>query len=127
MREIYEWNARVQLTTWHPTPKGAKRIPTDINDYAAKHWSGLIKDYYAERVKRLAAAAVSEISAGRPWTNAKADLVGATLAYEWTTATTPYPTTPVGNALNLSNFMNRKYAPHLVKCATDSFRDKFKF
>eukprot|EP00943_MAST-04B_sp_MAST-4B-sp1_P003537 g3537.t1 len=113
---FYEWNARVQLTTWHPTPKNSLRIPTDINDYAAKHWSGLIKDYYAERVKRLTTAAVTELSAGRPWTDAKADKLEATLAYEWTTGTKRYPTTSVGDALEVSTSMHRKYATVFAGC-----------
>jgi alpha-N-acetylglucosaminidase len=51
---FYEWNARVQITTWDPTPKGAKAPGKETVDYASKHWSGLIKDYYANRVKLTA-------------------------------------------------------------------------
>merc|ERR1712217_260514 len=51
--DFYEWNARVQLTTWNPTKEGAARIPDGPIDYAAKHWSGLINDYYKERAIRI--------------------------------------------------------------------------
>ena len=37
---FYEWNARVQLSTWNPTPRGG---PVDMRgpvDYASKHWNG---------------------------------------------------------------------------------------
>jgi hypothetical protein len=30
--DFYEWNARVQLTSWQPTPKGAPAIPDGPND-----------------------------------------------------------------------------------------------
>jgi hypothetical protein len=47
--DFMEWNARSQLTTWQPTPKvGPLGNP---QDYARKHWSGLIKSYYAPRVR----------------------------------------------------------------------------
>lgn len=42
--DFYEFNARSQLTTWNPTPKGAAVIPGGPIDYASKHWSGLIND-----------------------------------------------------------------------------------
>jgi|EP01046_Picozoa_sp_COSAG06_P039917 hypothetical protein len=35
--KFYEWNARTQLTTWNPTPKGGA-IPSGPVDYASKHW-----------------------------------------------------------------------------------------
>ena len=40
--DFYEWNARSQLTTWNPTPPGAAKKPDGPDDYASKHWSGLI-------------------------------------------------------------------------------------
>ena len=70
-----QWNARAQLTTWNPvrgvpaaprpcpcvvgiparlpppqTPKGATSVPGGPIDYASKHWSGLIADYYKARL-----------------------------------------------------------------------------
>lgn len=40
-KRILEFNARNQVTIWGPNG--------EINDYAAKQWSGLIADYYAPR------------------------------------------------------------------------------
>jgi alpha-N-acetylglucosaminidase len=42
----YEWNARVQITTW------GNRTCADkggLRDYAHKEWQGLLKDFYAKR------------------------------------------------------------------------------
>lgn len=44
--DLYEWNARVQVTTW------GNRYCADtggLRDYAHKEWSGLLKDYYRVR------------------------------------------------------------------------------
>ena len=38
---LYEFNARNQITLWGPTG--------EIRDYAAKQWSGIVRDYYAPR------------------------------------------------------------------------------
>lgn len=43
---LYEWNARVQITTW------GNRTCADeggLRDYAHKEWQGLLKDFYAKR------------------------------------------------------------------------------
>lgn len=39
--DIYEMNARSQVTRWGPN--------SEINDYASKQWSGLVKDYFLPR------------------------------------------------------------------------------
>ncbi len=45
----YEWNARVQITTW------GDRIASDegrLHDYAHREWQGLLKDFYYPRWQR---------------------------------------------------------------------------
>ncbi|MBP5418684.1 MAG: alpha-N-acetylglucosaminidase [Bacteroidales bacterium] len=45
-KNLYEWNARVQITTW------GNRYCADtgkLRDYAHKEWNGLLKDYYYPR------------------------------------------------------------------------------
>jgi len=97
--DFYTWNAKVQLTTWNPTPKNATKVPGGPIDYAGKHWSGLIKDYYVERIKRVAADPASK------------DLIEANLAFEWTTDfKTVYPEEPVGDFIAVSKAMHAKYS-----------------
>lgn len=46
--DLYEWNARVQITTW------GNRICADkggLHDYAHKEWQGILKDFYYKRWK----------------------------------------------------------------------------
>ena len=45
-KDLYEWNARVQITTW------GNRYCADtggLRDYAHKEWNGLLKDFYYPR------------------------------------------------------------------------------
>lgn len=47
-KELYEWNARVQITTW------GNRVCADkggLRDYANKEWQGILKDFYYNRWK----------------------------------------------------------------------------
>lgn len=39
--DLYEQNARAQITTWGPTG--------EIIDYATKQWSGVVKDFFKKR------------------------------------------------------------------------------
>lgn len=47
-KDLYEWNARVQVTTW------GNRVAVDeggLRDYAHKEWNGLLRDFYYNRWK----------------------------------------------------------------------------
>ena len=112
---FYEWNSRVQITTWNPTPMNASVVPSGPIDYASKHWNGLIRDYYSERVKRLTAAFVSSVSS-RTETRPDTDRLKAELAYEWTTSRNEYASTPVGDAIEISYSLRDKYAVWFESC-----------
>ena len=45
-RDLYEWNAKVQITTW-----GDRNASENggLRDYAHKEWNGILKDLYYER------------------------------------------------------------------------------
>lgn len=45
-KDLYEWNARVQITTW-----GNRVCANDggLRDYANKEWNGLLRDFYYPR------------------------------------------------------------------------------
>lgn len=47
-KDLYEWNARVQVTTW------GNRVAADeggLRDYAHREWNGLLRDFYYNRWK----------------------------------------------------------------------------
>ena len=92
--DFYEWNARSQLTTWHPTPPGSAKVPDGPVDYACKQWQGLIRDYYGKRVELVLQQAVEDGHAHRSLNSTAVDLLIATHAYEWQTSTKKYPLQP---------------------------------
>lgn len=47
-KALYEWNARVQITTWG---NRAAADQGELRDYAHKEWSGILNDFYAMRWK----------------------------------------------------------------------------
>lgn len=114
--DFYEWNARCQITTWNPTPQNATQIPNGPVDYAGKHWNGLIGDYYAVRAENYLQQALHDASMGTPLDVVTMHRRLANLAYTWTTATNPYPTTPVGSPLALSQAMYAKYSSYFKTC-----------
>ena len=116
---FYEWNARTQITTWKPTPLGrgdSWSIPAGPVDYACKHWSGLIRDYYAQRVRLVMNRALLDAAAGRELDTNATDILKAQLAYNWTTATNKYPIAPVGDAVLVSQAMQAKYSQFFSAC-----------
>ena len=104
------------VTTWDPTPKGAAHPGKDTVDYASKHWSGLIADYYAKRVQAVQREAIKAAAAGEPLDPAAVDRAKAALAYGWTTSRKAYPRAAVGDALAISTKMYQKYAKAFAVC-----------
>ena len=47
-KDLYEWNARVQITTWGNRSASEQG---KLHDYAHKEWNGLLKDFYYMRWK----------------------------------------------------------------------------
>jgi len=59
-KDLYEWNARVQITTW------GNRYCADtggLRDYAHKEWQGLLKDFYYVRWKTYFEALSAQMKA----------------------------------------------------------------
>eukprot|EP01050_Picozoa_sp_SAG11_P009784 SAG11_NODE_945_length_6430_cov_8.027800_1_plen_178_part_00 len=115
--DFMEWNARSQLTTWKPTPKnGPLGHP---NDYAKKHWSGLIAGYYVPRVRLYTQDAMASIAARGQ--NLSSDTLNAELvklAYEWQTSFgNGYPMEPVGESVGVSTVLISKWRRFFSTCS----------
>ena len=93
------------------------QVPDGPIDYAAKHWSGLIADYYAARVDKVLAAAMEDAAKGLPLDESKFELVKATHAYDFQVATKAYPLTPSADAVSVSRKMRAAYAAYFTSCA----------
>ncbi|XP_034945717.1 alpha-N-acetylglucosaminidase-like [Chelonus insularis] len=62
-RDLYEFNARRQITLWGPASQGK------IIDYATKQWAGVVTDYFGARWKIFLSLVESSI----PWKNTTFD------------------------------------------------------
>ena len=120
-KDLYEWNARVQITTW------GNRTCADqggLRDYAHKEWQGLLKDFYFVRwhtyldalSKQMAAYAKPDADALGGGINANktsSELFALAMptgpqidwyAIEepWTLSHNPYTSTPEGSSIEVA-------------------------
>jgi len=120
-RRLYEWNARVQITTW------GNRYCADtggLRDYAHKEWQGLLKDFYYQRWKAYFDALARQMEAqtkpqpellggGPNATKTAAELFQMALPQEvtldyyaieepWTLQQNPYSAEPEGSPVDVA-------------------------
>ena len=120
-KKLYEWNARVQITTW------GNRYCADtggLRDYAHKEWQGLLKDFYYPRWKAYFDALLAQMEAqtrpqlellgGGPNANKTAsELFALALPQEvkidwyameepWTLQQNPYSAEPEGDPIQMA-------------------------
>ena len=123
---FYEWNARVQLTTWKPVSKGGVVRPHAAPvDYASKHWSGLISGYYQKRAEAFLEAATDLAALGKTFTSNLAGRIWGKVAFEFQTdRKTQLPLMPVGDPVATSKQMREKYGKrYLSACISDPLVD----
>lgn len=120
-KDLYEWNVRVQITTW-----GNRTAANEggLRDYAHKEWQGLLKDFYFMRWQTYLDALSRQMEAHtRPDHNAlgagpnanktSAELFNLalpagpaidwyTLEEPWTLRTNPYTSAPEGNSVDVA-------------------------
>ena len=103
-KDLYEWNARVQITTW-----GNRVCANDggLRDYAHKEWNGLLKDFY---YKRWAAywQTLQEVLDGKPMV----ELDYYAMEEPWTLAHNPYASQPEGDCVNVAKEVFNEVFPN---------------
>ncbi|MCC8171937.1 MAG: alpha-N-acetylglucosaminidase [Parabacteroides sp.] len=90
-KELYEWNARVQITTW------GNRLAADnggLRDYAHKEWNGILKDFYYMRWKRYFDFLSLKLDGANP-----PEIDFYALEEPWTKATDFYPSEPESDCI----------------------------
>ena len=90
-KDLYEWNARVQVTTW------GNRVAADqggLRDYAHKEWNGILKDFYFMRWKAYFDYLACVLDGKQP-----EELDFYTLEEAWTKETGFYSSIPEGNTV----------------------------
>lgn len=103
-KDLYEWNARVQITTW-----GNRVCANDggLRDYAHKEWNGLLKDFY---YKRWAAywQTLQDVLDGKPMV----ELDYYAMEEPWTLAHNPYALQPEGDCVSVAKEVFNKVFPN---------------
>ena len=120
-KKLYEWNARVQITTW------GNRYCADtggLRDYAHKEWQGLLKDFYYPRWETYFNALADQMKAqqkpqpdllggGPNASKTAAELFQMALPQEvtldyyaieepWTLRQNPYTAAPEGSSVDIA-------------------------
>lgn len=93
-KNIYEWNARVQITTW------GNRTAADeggLRDYAHKEWNGLLKDFYYKRWEQYWKV-LEDVLNGKPMVQ----LDYYAIEEPWTKETNTYSATPDSDCVAVS-------------------------
>ena len=117
--DFMEWNARVQITTWYPTPPDAVSPGQSggrDGDYARKQWSGLIASYYAPRADAYLAQALFDAAAGQPFNITAMQRWLGGFSFAWQTSTAPFPLAPQGDPVAVTAAMRTKYAGYFGAC-----------
>lgn len=103
-KDLYEWNARVQITTW-----GNRVCANDggLHDYAHKEWNGLLKDFY---YKRWAAywQTLQDVLDGKPMV----ELDYYAMEEPWTLAHNPYASQPEGDCVSVAKEVFNEVFPN---------------
>lgn len=103
-KDLYEWNARVQITTW-----GNRVCANDggLRDYAHKEWNGLLKDFY---YKRWVAywQTLQDVLDGKPMV----ELDYYAMEEPWTLAHNPYASQPEGDCVSVAKEVFNEVFPN---------------
>lgn len=93
-KKLYEWNARVQITTW------GNRVCADeggLRDYAHKEWNGILRDFYYKRWEAYWKTLQDELD-GKP----AVTLDFYAMEEPWTLASNPYTSAPEGDCIDVA-------------------------
>ncbi len=127
-KDLYEWNARVQVTTW------GNRYCADtggLRDYAHKEWQGMLADFYAlrwrtyfdalrEQMTRMSQPDPEMLGTGSHSNKTAEELFQMALPQEvtvdyyaieepWTLSHQPYASAPEGDAVEVARQVARQF------------------
>ena len=127
-KDLYEWNARVQITTW------GNRTCADkggLRDYAHKEWQGLLQDFYHQRwatyfkaltdqMEAKSKPDIEKLGSGKYKGLTKSELFALALEQDvkidwyameepWTLQHNSYSSKPEGDAISIASEICEKY------------------
>ena len=99
-KNLYEWNARVQITTWGNRSASERG---NLHDYAHKEWNGILKDFYYMRWKTYFDALTVTLE-GKPLPA----LDWYAIEEPWAKVSETYSAQPVGNCVEVAKKVYQK-------------------
>ncbi|CAJ1080460.1 alpha-N-acetylglucosaminidase [Xyrichtys novacula] len=105
--DLYDMNARNQLTLWGPNG--------EIIDYANKEWGGLMEDYYAQRWGLFVHTLVECLDSGQPFKQDMFNHAVFQVEKGFIYNRRKYPTKPHGDTYEIAYRIFLKYYPQALK------------
>ena len=105
-RKLYEWNARTLITLWGPRHNR-------LHDYSCRHWSGLLRDFYAPRWEMFARHVETALAAGTPVDQEAFTREVTAWEERWAHRTDDFPSEARGDAVAVARNLFEKYRPLL--------------
>ena len=100
-KRLLEFNARNQITTWGPHE--------NIEDYANKMWSGLLKDFYKPRWQTFVDSLTDSLTQGKPFNQSAYNEKILSLEMVWYSGNTSYPEHPQADTYTTVLAVHEKY------------------
>jgi alpha-N-acetylglucosaminidase len=101
-RSKFEWNARRVLTLWGEGPA--------IDDYACKHWAGMIRGYYMRRWRRFFDELTASLNAGNSFDEKAFHLELRRWMNAWSSERAAFAVEPRGESVAVAARLWEKYA-----------------
>ena len=101
-KKLYEWNARKIISVW--------AFDGELNDYAAKQWSGMMRDYYGRRWRSFYESVDKSLMEGSRWDCHRYTEELLRSQEDWTRETTVFPAQTSGeDPVAVSRVLFAKY------------------
>jgi len=100
--DLYEWNARNLITLWGTRDR-------NIRDYARRHWSGLIADFYLPRWELFAGYLDGVMSKNAKFDPAVAKKTLVEFEDMWCRKKNGFPAEPTGDPVAVASMLREKY------------------
>jgi len=102
-KDLYEFNARTIITMWEPSLK------SQLRDYAARQWNGLMRDFYLPRWKMLLDRLAESLRDDQPLNRRKYFRDLKKFELRWIRKDNKFTPSPKGDTLETAHLLFKKY------------------
>ena len=101
-KALYELNARDLITLW-----GDANSP--LHEYSCRQWSGLLNDFYKRRWQKFFEMTTNSLESGKEFDPVAFGKYISNWEWQWVNKRSDYPVEPVGNSIDQSIYIYKKY------------------